>query len=81
MNNTLKAAACCVITSILGAGIGVIDTVHHERTVVAQKNEICKASPHLEACVERAVAASNVRFFWGGKEYRNGQLVTASTAN
>jgi hypothetical protein len=81
MKSKLQAVAFCTVAALSGIGIGVLDTIQHNRQAASQLTATCMTQPHLAECVEREVAARGVRYFFNGQEFRDGNPVAAFGAN
>lgn len=81
MKTKLKTALYCVVAAFAGVALGTHDSIQHTRQAAAQLHAICNAQPHLEGCAERKVVDKNVRYFFNGQEFHDGNNVTELGAN
>jgi hypothetical protein len=69
-----KIVAIYTAAFALAFSIGALDSMRHQHKLDAHLRGVCPTQPLLEACVERAQAAANVRYFFNGEEFPRGQV-------
>lgn len=81
MKSRLKVASFCIVTALIGIGLGAMDQIQHNRQTNASLNLLCAVQPHLDQCRAREATAKSIRYSFNGQEFRDGTAVSSFGAN
>nr|WP_192963187.1 hypothetical protein [Pseudomonas fluorescens]CEK41962.1 hypothetical protein PQBR57_0009 [Pseudomonas fluorescens SBW25] len=81
MKSKLKAVVYCTFAALVGASLGALDLIQHDRVAAAKLNDACLVLPSKAACLNRDVAVRSIHYTFNGVDMRDGNPVTAISAN